>query len=227
MVDLFGVWAEVEFLIRLLIAGICGALVGYERKSRLKEAGIRTHLIVALASSLMMLISKYGFGDLAYNGMVSHDPSRIASTIVSGIGFLGAGMIFVRKNTINGLTTAAGVWATAGIGMAIGAGMYFVGIAATLIVLAVQVILHKNLSFLHIPTSEEIRIIAANDKETVEEIQNILERNQISILNIKIERRDSDGDLSIDLVVKLPQKFEPSDLLQVLQENTKIKIIEF
>ena len=113
---------EFELLGRILIAGLCGALIGFERKNRKKEAGIRTHIIVALASSLMMIISKYGFFDIISGNLfpgidVRLDPSRIASCIVSGIGFLGAGMIFTYKKTITGLTTAAGIWATAGVGM--------------------------------------------------------------------------------------------------------------
>ncbi|MFQ9490102.1 MAG: MgtC/SapB family protein [Bilophila wadsworthia] len=115
------VFTELEFFFRILIAGICGGLIGYERNNRLKEAGIRTHLIVALAAALIMVVSKYGFSDVTTLKGVALDPSRIAAQIVTGVGFLGAGMIFVRNQTISGLTTA-GVWATAGIGMTIGAG---------------------------------------------------------------------------------------------------------
>ena len=118
------VFTELEFFFRILIAGICGGLIGYERNNRLKEAGIRTHLIVALAAALIMVVSKYGFSDVTTLKGVALDPSRIAAQIVTGVGFLGAGMIFVRNQTISGLTTAAGVWATAGIGMTIGAGLY-------------------------------------------------------------------------------------------------------
>ena len=124
-------------MLRIIIAGICGVLIGYERRNRGKEAGIRTHAIVALASALIMVISLYG-------GNANYDSSRIAAQIVSGVGFLGAGMIFVHKRMITGLTTAAGVWATAGIGMAIGAGMYILGISAAFIIVLFQVILHKN-----------------------------------------------------------------------------------
>ena len=116
------------YVLRMIIAGCCGFVIGLERKNRSKEAGVRTHAVVACASALMMVISKYGFSDTAANiaGMRGADGARIAAQVVSGIGFLGAGMIFVHKNTITGLTTAAGVWATAGVGLAIGAGMYVV-----------------------------------------------------------------------------------------------------
>lgn len=118
------------YILRIIAAGACGILIGLERKNRSKEAGVRTHCMVACASALMMIISKYGFADMQIGaeGVCGADGARIAAQVVSGIGFLGAGMIFVHKNTITGLTTAAGVWATAGVGLAIGAGMYVVGI---------------------------------------------------------------------------------------------------
>ena len=143
-------WTDVmglQYIIRILVSGICGMIIGVERRNRSKEAGIRTHFVVACGAALIMIVSKYAFFDVIstdlYNGAdVRLDPSRVASTIASGIGFLGAGMIFVHKNTISGLTTAAGIWATSGVGMAIGAGMYSVGISSTIIILVAQIILH-------------------------------------------------------------------------------------
>ena len=138
---------DVEHILRILFAGICGMLIGIERKNRSKEAGIRTHFVVACGAAIIMVVSKYAFFDVVSKGLYNEvevrlDPSRVASTIASGIGFLGAGMIFVHKNTISGLTTAAGIWATSGVGMAIGAGMYSVGTASTVIIIVAQIILH-------------------------------------------------------------------------------------
>ena len=116
---------DIECIIRIVIASISGALIGTERKARLKDAGIRTHLVVALGSAMFMIVSKYGFEDMIARAVelgdeaIKFDPTRIASTIVTGIGFLGAGTIFVRRNSIHGLTTAAGLWSTAAVGMAI------------------------------------------------------------------------------------------------------------
>ncbi|MBQ3425546.1 MAG: MgtC/SapB family protein [Clostridia bacterium] len=140
----FFVDGDLIFILRMVLAAICGGFLGYERKHRGKSAGIRTHLVVAVASALMMIISKYGFSDMESVAVDYRlDPSRIAAGIVSGVGFLGAGMIFIRRKTPQGLTTAAGIWATSGIGMAIGAGMYVVGIAATVIIYFAQLILHR------------------------------------------------------------------------------------
>lgn len=143
---------ELEYILRLVIAAFCGTLIGYERKNRSKVAGVRTHCVVACASALMMILSKYAYLDVTemYGDLMKIDPSRIASGVVSGIGFLGAGMIFINKKTVTGLTTAAGIWATSGIGMAIGAGMYLIGGAATLIILLIQIVLHMSPRLLHI-----------------------------------------------------------------------------
>jgi len=137
----------IEYILRILLAGICGMLIGIERSNRSKEAGTRTHFIVACGAALIMVVSKYAFFDVIAQGLyggvdVRLDPSRVASTIASGIGFLGAGMIFIHKNNITGLTTAAGIWATSGVGMAIGAGMYSIGITSTIIIIVAQIVLH-------------------------------------------------------------------------------------
>ena len=139
---------NLDFLLRLLVACACGAAIGYERSRRFKEAGIRTHVIVCCASALIMIVSKYGFVDLGYSavgfldGTRGADPARIAAAVVSGIGFLGAGAIFRNKNAIKGLTTAAGLWATAGIGLAVGSGMYWLGIVAAAIICIMQYLMH-------------------------------------------------------------------------------------
>lgn len=131
-----------HFVIRLVVSIICGIVIGIERKTRSKEAGIRTHAIVCMAACLFMIISKYmttaQFNEYGQSG----DPSRIASTVVTGIGFLGAGIIMYRRDVMYGLTTAAGVWATAAIGMAIGAGFVVLGAVATVLIIILQIFFH-------------------------------------------------------------------------------------
>ena len=118
---------EWNLILRLFIAGLLGGLVGFEREFRAKEAGLRTHFIVALGSALFMLISQYAFPGR------QHDAARVAAQVVSGIGFLGAGVIIFQKNVVRGVTTAAGLWVAAAIGLACGAEMYAVAGAATLL----------------------------------------------------------------------------------------------
>ena len=116
---------EWNFILRLFIAGLLGGLIGFEREFRAKEAGLRTHFLVALGSALFMLISQYAFTG-------RFDAARVAAQVVSGIGFIGAGVIIFQKNVVRGVTTAAGLWVAAAIGLASGAGMYSLAIAATL-----------------------------------------------------------------------------------------------
>ena len=112
----------------LFAALVLSSLIGVERELRQKSAGLRTHTLVGLGAALFMLVSKYGFSDVLVRGEVQVDPSRMAAQIVSGIGFIGGGLIFVRKDLVRGLTTAAAVWLTAAVGAAAGAGL--LGVAA-------------------------------------------------------------------------------------------------
>ena len=125
-----------EFTLRLVLAGVLGAVIGLDREYRAKEAGFRTHFLVSLGSALIMIVSQYGFAGVLGTPGVSLDPSRVAAQIVGGLGFLGAGTIIFQKQFVRGLTTAAGLWATAGIGMAVGGGLYALGLIATLLTLA-------------------------------------------------------------------------------------------
>lgn len=126
---------DVELVLRLLLAAVLGSLIGFERERLSWAAGLRTHMLVCVGSTLMMIVSAHGFGEVLSQEHVGLDPSRIAAQVVSGIGFLGAGSILLRGEVIRGLTTAASLWATAGLGLAVGGGMYVEAIAATLIIL--------------------------------------------------------------------------------------------
>ena len=113
-------------VMRLALAGVLGGLIGVEREYRGKFAGTRTHLLVALGAALMMIVSRHGFGGVG-------DPGRVAAQIVCGIGFIGAGAIMVDRRSVHGLTTAAGIWVSAGVGMAVAAGMYAIACVTTLL----------------------------------------------------------------------------------------------
>ena len=132
-----------ELFVRLAFAGFCGAIIGLERSIRRKDAGIKTHIILALGAALFMIVSQYGFSELTLSPEYGADASRIASNIVTGVSFLCAGVIFVRGASVKGLTTATGIWTTAGIGMAAGAGMYGITLFATLLILIIQILLNK------------------------------------------------------------------------------------
>ena len=140
---------ELEFILRIFVAALLGGIIGLEREYRAKEAGFRTHFLVALGSALFMIVSAYGFEGAMLTPEHRWDVSRVASQVVSGIGFIGAGTIIFHKseNVVRGLTTAAGLWVTAAIGLACGGGMYVLSIASTFLVFvgleAFNFFLHK------------------------------------------------------------------------------------
>ena len=223
-------YMQLELIGRCVLASICGALIGVERKNRFKEAGLRTHLIVALGSALMMVVSKYGFFDVLEYATnlgfeIKLDPSRLASNIITGIGFLGAGTIFVRKQIINGLTTAAGLWATAGIGMAIGAGMYAVGIVITLYQILAQIFLHKNLKMLRAKTSDLVLIKVEDSSDAIKKINDILTEKGVEISSIKYEKVPS-GLLEVECFLKFPKKYGLIDVAADLKAYDFIKSVD-
>lgn len=217
---------QLELLGRILLAGICGCAVGFERMNRGKGAGVRTHTIVAIASCLLMIISQYGFRDFisryAELGIDTRlDPSRIGAQIVSGIGFLGAGMIFIQKRAVTGLTTAAGIWATAGIGMSIGTGMYFLSITTTLVIVFVQILLHKNLKFLHTPTEVEFVFTLASSENSLSYINDTLDELEIAASNIEIKKKTDDAvDVYITAIVNY--EIDKIDLAEKLYNDNRI-----
>lgn len=211
---------HLHYIFRIVLAGICGILIGYERKNRAKEAGLRTHCIVACASALMMVVSKYAFFDLIkgdlYPGVdIRLDPSRVAQGIVSGVGFLGAGMIFVRKNTIKGLTTAAGIWATSGIGMAIGGGMYVVGIVSTAIILVIQFALHINSRFTFTPKNKRIKFFNVTEDGFQDKITNKLSELNVYVSDVSIERESIDSGLNYVFYVEMLKTVKEEELMKL------------
>lgn len=131
---------EVEMAVRLVLAGVFGAAIGWERDLAEKPAGLRTLSLVSMGAALFTLISQFGFEALAG----TKDPARVAAQIVTGIGFLGAGTILISGARVRGLTTAASIWVTASIGMAVGVGMYIIGAVATVLALLILRVLPRG-----------------------------------------------------------------------------------
>ncbi len=205
---------EYTYLISIILSILLGFIIGIERKTRSKEAGIRTHAIVCFGAALMMVISKYGFG-----GMQA-DASRIASQIVTGVGFLGAGMIVYRKRSIYGLTTAAGVWATAGIGMACGAELYLVAIGSTALLIGLQCFLHIKCKLFSSKRSYDITICfkdVENACDRIKEIFHILHFNKI------ITTRTS--EIIYTVYVNTEIEITSNEIRRILKENEFITSI--
>lgn len=205
-----------ELFVRIFVAMILGMLIGNERKNRMKSAGMRTHALVALGSALMMVVSKYGFSDT-----VQGDGARLAAQVVSGVGFLGAGMIFVRHNLVSGLTTAAGIWTTAGIGLTIGAGMYFVGVLSALLMVIMQSVSHRIPYFSSVASAGLIRMTIVKKSGGVEEIKHLLTDHKIEIQGIQIQKTEKDR-IRLEFEVLYPRKMNKTNLFCNLAEREDI-----
>lgn len=208
---------ELKYLISILISVILGFLIGYERKLRFKEAGIRTHTIVCAGSALIMVVSKYGFGD-----SVEADASRVAAQIVSGIGFLGAGIIIYRKHEIHGLTTAAGVWATSGVGMAAGAGLYIVAAGSTVIIIAIQCLFHVNCKLFRTKKYFQIKICFVNGGEECGKIKELFQTDRFN--RLVIERKGK--ETLYHATLNTDEEYSSAQLNAIMSENPFIRSIE-
>lgn len=208
---------ELRYLVSVLVAVVLGFAIGYERKLRFKEAGIRTHTIVCAGSALIMVVSKYGFGD-----SIEADASRVAAQIVSGIGFLGAGIIIYRKHEIHGLTTAAGVWATSGVGMAAGAGLYVVASGATVIIIAVQCLFHLNCKLFRTKKYFQIKICFVNGGEECGKVKELFQTDRFN--RLVIERKGQETIYHATL--NTDEEYSSARLNEIMSENPFIKSIE-
>lgn len=213
-----------DFALRLFVAGAMGILIGLEREYRAKEAGYRTHFLVALGSALMMIVSQYGFMDVLKTDLIRVDPSRIAAQVVSGIGFIGAGTIILQKQIVRGLTTAAGIWATSGIGLAVGAGMYAIGIAATLLVLLGL----ETLSYLFksIGLRDMMIDFSTDDKEAIKRVSQVFNTRNYIVVSYEMKEIPLNGKICyhVSMVVKAKRMNEEGLLLLFLQDFPDITV---
>lgn len=213
-----------DFALRLFVAGVMGVLIGLEREYRAKEAGYRTHFLVALGSALMMIVSQYGFMEVLKTDLIRLDPSRIAAQVVSGIGFIGAGTIILQKQIVRGLTTAAGIWATSGIGLAVGAGMYAVGISATLLVLLGLETL--SYFFKSIGLRNMMIDFSTDDKEAIKRVSKKFDTRNYVVISYEMTEAYTNGKnvYHVSMVVKAKRMDEEGLLLMFLQDFPDITV---
>ncbi len=198
----------IELIVRLSLAFVLGGMIGLEREYRAKEAGFRTHFLVALGSALFCVVSQFGFGiDLK-------DSSRVAAQVVSGIGFLGAGTIIFQKNVVRGLTTAAGLWVTAAIGLACGTGMFMAAtIVTAMMLLGLEVI---NAMIPQLGTTTIEISFSASSIEQVRVLIATMRHDGIEVLTYQIkERRTSQGEF-VEANIQLKVKRGTTDNLRVI-----------
>ena len=217
------VFDNLEFFIRIVLAAILGALVGLERSKRQKEAGVRTHCIIACTSALFMILSKYAFVDTAIgaDGLRGADPARIAAQVVSGISFLGAGVIFKNGNSIRGLTTAAGMWGTAAIGMAVGAGMYWLGLIEAAILVAIQIILHRFPVGADALTTQELLVEMEDTPELQAKFDALLQAHNGQVVESSLSR--DEGYLRMEITVRLEPPITHDEALAFMKANSGVR----
>lgn len=213
-----------EFVLRLFIAGILGSIIGLDREYRAKEAGYRTHFLVSLGSALLMIVSQHGFGGILDTPNVNLDPSRIASQVVTGIGFIGAGTIILHKQTVRGLTTAAGIWATSAIGLAVGAGMYELGISATILTLIGLEVL--GFLFKSVGMKSSVVEFSTDNKETLNRLSKTFHSKDFLIVSYQMNERQT-GDTTVyhvTMVIKSKKSNDEGKLLAHLQDFADVTI---
>ena len=215
---------NLEFFVRILVAELFGFLIGLERSKRQKDAGIRTHCIIAVTSAVIMILSKYCFVDLIDLGIAGRnsDPGRLAAQVVSGISFLGAGVIFRDRNSssIKGLTTAAGMWATSAVGLAIGAGLYWLGVMETAVVVISQTVLHRFPVGNDALAAQELNVRIADTPEMQKYIRQFVKSH-----GGHIERSDAvrEGSvLELKLTVRCRQPITQDEGLDLIARNPDI-----
>jgi putative Mg2+ transporter-C (MgtC) family protein len=191
----------VDMLLRLGVATLLGAMVGLERERLERAAGFRTHALVCVASALMMIVSAYGFSTDDYN----LDPTRIAAQVVSGIGFLGAGVIIFRRNTVRGLTTAASLWAVSGVGLTVGAGLFIPAAVGTFFMLLIQAGMRPIEAhfFKHEAQRQRLLVETSKTQELLARIPHLSSRYNMRVQSMQFERDSESGTDIVELTIRL------------------------
>ena len=201
-----------QMIMRLFLAALLGGIVGMERGSGDRPAGLRTHVLVCTGSALIMLVSIYAFDPQTY----TRDPGRIAAQVVSGIGFLGAGTILHEGLTVRGLTTAASLWMVAAIGLAVGSGMVLMGIISTVIMLITLVTFHgweKRLPGNGSNARRYIRVIAKNNPNTMITILGYLGTHNVKVRTLNVKNNNIQGTIIIELYLKMSKDFNINEII--------------
>lgn len=216
------------YVLRAVLACVCGGIVGIERQQRNKVAGTKTHVLIALAASLMMIISKYGFLDMLATEGVTYDASRVAAGIAAGAIFLSGGIIFIgKRGNVSGLTTAAGAWVTIGIGMALGAGMYILGISITVLMVIIQQTLHRNIWVMRKPSRVQVTFHIERDKdgEAYKKVIEQLEKHQISFRQFRWEKKSRTSYL-LCCQALVPMQYGRDDILNIFSGMEEVEDFE-
>ncbi len=212
---------------KLFTAAVLGGIIGWEREKRGRPAGLRTHLLVCIGVTLMMLVSEHIFikyQGYDYNSVLRIDPARIAAQVVTGIGFLGAGTIMRSRASIRGLTTAASLWVVAGIGLAVGSGFILPAIFTTAIAIAILVLNALVEKKLKRNKYRTIKMLIAGEGHFLDDIRQILENHSVKLQNYKFKKNVQKSEIEYDLDIKYKDEetllFASNDITRTIK-NTK------
>ena len=206
--------------LRMLLASLCGGVIGIEREYKRRPAGFRTHILICLGAAITTLTSQYLYMYMGYDT----DISRLGAQVVAGIGFIGAGTIIIQKQFVRGLTTAAGIWATAGIGLAVGSGMYGLGIAATLLTLAGLELL--SVIFKSIGMRSSLVVFSTSDKEAINRIARVIYEKGFLLVSYDMKRlgHQEKDEYVVSIVLKARKNTEESPLLLLMEQFPEVTV---
>lgn len=216
-----------EIILRLLLSAILGGLIGIDRERLEWAAGLRTHMLVCLGSALAMIVSSFGFDDILGQDGVILDPSRVASLVISGIGFIGAGTIlFLKRRVIYGLTTAAGLWTVAAIGLAAGGGMYAAAVATTLITLLILIGVKKieTRFFSNDKKDLSIRIHFQHATLSLKTVSQLLEEHGVPLGEITLTQHEKARADELEIV--LDKSAEQKKIMAVIDELRELEGVQ-
>ncbi|PLX76583.1 MAG: magnesium transporter MgtC [Desulfuromonas sp.] len=215
---------------RLVLAAILGGLIGFERETHGRPAGFRTHLLVTTGACLMMLISEIfyvKYGILDDNSVVRLDPGRVAAQIITGIGFLGAGAIIKEGFAVRGLTTAACLWVSAGIGMAIGAGLYFPAVLVTAIALFSLLILKRTERLFKKERYRTLRIHCLYDDDVLPKLESFLAERKLRVVNFGFEKDKTAGEIAFTFVVSQSSDVHRNEMIKDFMAMEGVQKVRF
>lgn len=234
MIALDNPWVidHATILIRLSLAVFHGGLIGFEREQQNHPAGLRTHILVCLGSSMIMLLSIYGFAEFAGEPNVRIDPARLATAVITGVGFLGAGTILFTGKSITGLTTAASLWVVAAIGLQIGAGFYFSAAAGTILVFITLWVFNKvEHRFLKSKKVRKLTIQAETEEELLDIVTQRLASRSIMTQKMMLQRIRPSLDMPLCWEVKLdivvPRTMEPKEIVAEMKQIGGVVAVSF
>ena len=211
---------EVETIIRIVYACLLGLVIGWERSKKHKAAGLRTYILVAVGATIFTIVSKYGFIAIAAE-KTRVDVSRVAHTIVTGVGFLGAGIIYSKGDKVQGITTAAGVWATAAIGIACGTGMYIPAAVTAALILVTQALLREWAPLGH-EKNGKIVVCLDDNVESLKDFKEFLRKMDIVITKTKIKQQD-DCSMMYTFNVRMPLLVDVVGMSTLIASRQEVK----